>query len=161
MIYLGIDCGINGALVLLSCRQILEKMPMPVIQNGKRKEIDIEQLNAIFDSLDGANTRVIIENPGGHAPSASGLRSMTYSYAVVHTLAVVRLLPYYTFLARQWQREYWIKPKGSYDTKAHALSVANDIWLDQDWRRTPRCKKAFDGFVDAALIAEYGRRLEL
>ena len=161
MIYLGIDCGINGALVLLSGRQILEKMPMPVIQNGKRKEIDIEQLNAIFDSLDGANTRVIIENPGGHAPRASGLRSMTYSYAVVHTLAVVRVLPYYTFLARQWQREYWIKPKGSYDTKAHALSVANDIWLDQDWRRTPRCKKAFDGFVDAALIAEYGRRLEL
>ncbi len=161
MIYLGIDCGINGALVLLSGRQILEKMPMPVIQNGKRKEIDIEQLNAIFDSLDGANTRVIIENPGGHAPSASGLRSMTYSYAVVHTLAVVRLLPYYTFLARQWQKEYWIKPKGSYDTKAYALSVANDIWLDQDWRRTPRCKKAFDGFVDAALIAEYGRRLEL
>ena len=161
MIYLGIDCGINGALVLLSGRQILEKMPMPVIQNGKRKEIDIEQLNAIFDSLDGANTRVIIENPGGHAPSASGLRSMTYSYAVVHTLAVVRVLPYYTFLARQWQREYWIKPKGSYDTKAHALSVANDIWLDQDWRRTPRCKKAFDGFVDAALIAEYGRTLEL
>ena len=63
-------------------------------------------------------------------------------------------------MARKWQKEFFSKPKGmteKFDTKAAALSAADKIFPDTDWTRTPRSKKAFDGFVDAALIAEYGR----
>jgi hypothetical protein len=50
--------------------------------------------------------------------------------------------------------------KSKFDTKLSALKVAQELWPQQDWRRTPRSKKPFDGFVDATLIAEYGRRLD-
>lgn len=43
--------------------------------------------------------------------------------------------------------------------KAHAYSVARGLWPDHDFKRTARCRGPHDGCVDAALLAEYGRRM--
>lgn len=160
MIYIGIDCGLNGAIVALDSdsRKIISKLPMPVINNGKRNEIDISGINEIFESWSHIRTKLIIEDTGGHAPSAAALRSMTYSFAVVKTVATVNKLSHHTVLARKWQSTFWTRPSGKYDTKAAALKAAKQIWLTEDWRKTPRSKIPFDGFVDAALLAEYGRK---
>lgn len=158
MLHLGIDCGLNGAMVVLKNRTIISKIPMPVMSNGKRNEIDIDKLSCVFEYYKSNDLFLTIEDTGGHAPSAAGLRSMTYSFAVTKTLAVIHRFPHQTVLARKWQSSFWSRPSGSYDTKAAALKVANELFPDEDWRKTERSKKAFDGFVDAALIAEYGRR---
>ena len=158
MLYLGIDCGLNGAIVVLKGRTIISKIPMPVMSNGKRNEIDIEKLSCVFEGYKSNDLFLTIEDTGGHAPSAAGLRSMTYSFAVSKTLAVVHRYPFQTVLARKWQRSFWSRPTGAFDTKAAALKTAKELWPDEDWRKTERSKKAFDGFIDAALIAEYGRR---
>lgn len=156
--YIGIDCGLDGALVEIVGRHIVCKTAMPTVSNGKRREIDISILAAMFEQWTLEACTVIIEDPGGHAPSAAGLRSMTFSYAVIKTLAVQHALPHHAVMARKWQASYWSKPAGKYDTKAAALKAAREIWPVEDWTRTERSRKAFDGFVDAALIAEYGRR---
>jgi len=159
MIHLGIDCGLNGAIVAIRDREIIDKVPMPTISNGKRNEIDIERLSFVLQYYADRENFLTIEDTGGHAPSAAGLRSMTYSFAVTKTLAVVHKMPFTAILAQKWQRTFWSRPSGKFDTKAAALKVARELFPAEDWRRTERSKIPFDGFVDAALIAEYGRRL--
>ena len=183
-IYIGIDCGLDGAIVFLSSEGIQDMIEMPTkLQNGKRL-IDIETLAQLFKKLhwdsiieksyqpsgrsyhkanppiDLTSYYVVVEDPGPHAPSAAGLRSMTYSLAIIEALLVMCDFKYNLVMARKWQKLFWTRPKnieGKFDTKAAALEAANIIWRNTDWRRTKRSKKAFDGFVDAALIAEYGR----
>ena len=156
---IGIDCGLDGAIAILSNKRIVELVAMPTVQTGKRREIDIDILSAMFEQWAMDADMAMIEDPGGHAPSAAGLRSMTYSFAIMKTLAVVYRIPFGAVMARKWQSTFWKKPPGKYNTKAAALTAAESIWPVQDWRRTARSKKAFDGFVDAALIAEYARRI--
>lgn len=155
---IGIDCGLDGAIAILSENKIIELVEMPTIKTDKRREIDIDKLAQMFRHWGEYIDTAMIEDPGGHAPSAAGLRSMTYSFAVIKTLAIVHGIRFDTAMARKWQSTFWKKPPGKYDTKAAALGAAESIWPGQDWRRTERSKKAFDGFVDAALIAEYARR---
>jgi len=156
---IGIDCGLDGAMAIISDNRIVELVAMPTVQTGKRREIDIDILSAMFEQWAMDSDMAMIEDPGGHAPSAAGLRSMTYSFAIMKTLAVVHRIPFGSVMARKWQSKFWKKPLGKYNTKAAALAAAESIWPVQDWRRTARSKKAFDGFLDAALIAEYARRI--
>lgn len=160
--YYGIDCGLDGAIVSLESDRILDKISMPTIKESNKRSIDIESLSFYFNSEFKRDfAYAIVEDPGPHAPSASGLRSMTYSFAIIKALLVSNKIRHRCVSARTWQKEFFSKPKGMkerFDTKTAALICANEIWKNVDWRRTTRSKKAFDGFVDAALIAEYGRR---
>jgi len=160
--FLGIDCGLDGAIVSLENDRILDKISMPTIKESKKRSIDIEALSSFFNSEFKRDfAYAIVEDPGPHAPSAAGLRSMTYSFAIIKALLVSNNIRYKCVSARTWQKEFFSKPKGmkeKFDTKAAATICAKEIWPKEDWRRTLRSKKDFDGFVDAALIAEYGRR---
>jgi hypothetical protein len=56
-----------------------------------------------------------------------------------------------------WQKEMLGKvPKG--ETKPFARAKAKELWVTETWLATPRSKKAHEGLVDAALIAEFYRR---
>ena len=163
-IFIGIDCGLDGALAKLDASgRILELLRMPTLKKGKGRKIDISALSAYLhhQSHAGALT-VTIEDPGGHAPSAAGLRSMTYSFAVTEAACVIGRIRYELVMARKWQSEYWTRPKmpkgQKFDTKAAALQSACKLWPEQDWTHSERAQKPHEGFVDAALIAEWGRR---
>ncbi len=163
-IFIGIDCGLDGALARIDGQgHILQLDRMPTLKKGKGRKIDIATLSKYLHHQihDGAIT-VTIENPGGHAPSAAGLRSMTYSFAVTEAACVIGRIRYELVMARKWQSEYWSRPKmpkgQKFDTKAAALEAARKLWPAQDWTHSERAKKPHEGFVDAALIAEWGRR---
>ena len=163
-LYIGIDCGLDGALAKLDkSGRILELLRMSTLKKGKGRKIDIATLSDYLhhQSHTGALT-VIIEDPGGHAPSAAGLRSMTYSFAVTEAACVIGRIRYELVMARRWQAEYWTRPKmpkgAKFDTKAAALDAARKLWPAQDWTHSERAQKPHEGFVDAALIAEWGRR---
>jgi hypothetical protein len=47
------------------------------------------------------------------------------------------------------------------ETKPRALEVASRTWPEEDWLATPRSSKPHEGLIDAALIAEYGRRMRI
>lgn len=163
--YIGVDCGLDGAIVAIEEHNIKDMRSMPTYKEGRKRSIDIETLSELFNSEFKRDfCTVIVEDPGGHAPSAAGLRSMTYSFAVIKALLVSHKIRYKCVRAITWQRQFWSKPKGmkgKFDTKMAALNAAQEIWPTQDWRRTARSKKPFDGFIDAALIAEYGRILDV
>jgi hypothetical protein len=164
MKYIGIDCGLDGGICELDSAGNLTKMiVMPTVKIGKGRKINLHELSELFKIFRGSGScRFSIENPGGHAPSAAGLRSMTYSFAVVEAFLVCNFLTYHEFAARKWQSEFWSRPtmpKGKkFDTKSAALSEAKKLWPGCTFVKSDRSKKAHDGLVDAALIAEFGRR---
>ena len=165
MHYYGIDCGLSGGVVCLDADgKIVMSRTMPILSDGKSRVIDIGSLATLFAEIGRHPDRqkFIVENPGGHAPSAAGLRSMTYSYAVIETLLVANKLQHHIVTAQRWQKQFWSRPqmaKGKkFNNKAAALLAAGKIWPAEQWLATERCRKAHDGMVDAALIAEYGRR---
>jgi hypothetical protein len=172
-IYIGIDCGLDGGIVTLdSAGNIIDQRVMPVVAIGKGRKIDLGALDQLLrhaedDYLGGVVATIILEQPGGHAPSAAGLRSMTYSFAVCEAFCVAHGLRYHEVMAQKWQKEFWSKPKmpkggKKFDTKAAALAECKKLWPDNEWRQVGKngklIKNAADGVVDAALIAEYARR---
>lgn len=159
--YIGIDTGLDGGMVELDeTGAITRKWITPIIKLGKGRKIDALTLGNVIKGFD--NHYVMCENPGEHAPSASGLRSMTYCYATIETLLTTFRIPYDTPRALKWQREFWTKPKmpkgTKFDTKAAALVAANKLWPTEDWTKSERAYTPHDGMIDAALIAEWGRR---
>lgn len=189
--YIGIDCGLDGGIVTLdSAGNIIDQRVMPVVAIGKGRKIDLRALSDFFSKwairqmaqsngkviTEGEgyviregmeSVTVIIENPGKHAPSASGLWSMTYSFAVTEALCVAHGLRYHEVMAQKWQKEFWSKPKMpagvKFNTKAAALAEARKLWPGNEWRQISDktgklLKNPADGVVDAALLATYGMR---
>jgi len=137
---------------------------MPTVPNGKGRKIDLHTLAATIKEISRHPDQYtfIVENPGAHAPSAAGLRSMTYSFAAVETLLAAHQLKYHVVLSQKWQKVFWSKPKmpkgQKFNTKAAALNIVNQIFPGEKWLKSDRCTKPHDGMIDAALLAEYGRR---
>jgi hypothetical protein len=74
----------------------------------------------------------------------------------VLTLAKVRFI---IVRPQEWQREFWKQPRGvKVDTKISALAAAKRLWPDETWLASQRCSVPNHNLVDAALIAEWGRR---
>jgi hypothetical protein len=162
MRFIGIDCGLSGGIVEIDhAGNIADQQVMPTRKEGNKNKIDLKALSAYFSKVEKGHTMIVIEDPGGHAPSAAGLRSMTYSYAATEALVVAHSFDYQTVRAIEWQRHFWTKPKMpkgmKFDTKAAALNQAEQLWSGNDWTATERSRKPHDGMIDAALIAEYAR----
>lgn len=161
---LGIDNGLDGGIVLLSdCRGPVPiarlKMPTVKVKKGSAaREIDRLALFDIFRQIVAPEGLVVcIEECPRHARSKAAMRSMAMSYGTI--LGVLA-----SFQARLnwrviqvasgnalagWQRQMLgTMPQGK--TKAAALAAAQSIWPGVQWKH--------DGIVDAALIAEWGRR---
>lgn len=166
--YIGIDAGLDGGIAELdSAGNLLDLTVMPTVKVGKGRKIDLQVLSDYFALAKigcqrGRLYTFILEDPGGHAPSAAGLRSMTYCFAAIESLLVANKLRYHTVSARKWQSEFWSKSKMAkgqkFDTKAAALAEAKKLWPGESFRKSERAKIAHDGLIDASLLAEYGRR---
>ena len=163
--YIGIDCGLDGGITMINWKgKLMQTSVMPTVPSGKGRKIDLCGLAAMIKEIGRHPEKYtfIVENPGAHAPSAAGLRSMTYSFAAVETLLAAYQLKHHVVLSQKWQKAFWSKPKmpkgQKFNTKAAALNAARQIWPEESWLKSDRCSKPHDGLIDAALLAEYGRR---
>ena len=93
--------------------KLMQSSIMPTVPNGKGRKIDLHTLAATIKEISRHPDQYtfIVENPGAHAPSAAGLRSMTYSFAAVETLLAAHQLKYHVVLSQKWQKVFWSKPK--------------------------------------------------
>ena len=158
--YIGIDNGLDGAIVMLNADgSIHHKGIMPTIKIGKGRIIDIHQVREIVTR---PYTTVILEEAQKHSPGKLALCSTWFTYGHLLALLTLDRMPYEIVRPKQWQKAFWAMPKMAkgkkFDTKAAALSAASRIWPSEDWTKSDRARKPHDGMVDAALIAEYGRR---
>jgi hypothetical protein len=159
MITVGIDNGVSGAIAILGpSGSLIDATPIPVKARASCREIDPV---AVWDWLrDRINDRegvlVIIEEPGG-SKSAKAAKSMAGSFHSLRTICELKGLTYQRITPQSWQKSILGKvPAG--ETKPRALAAAKALWPEETWLASPRCTTPHDGIVDAALIAEHGRR---
>ena len=170
MIYIGIDNGISGGIVGLgpcagTAPIFAHRLPLRTVTDGT-EEIDATALMGILQGQPiSVEVSVFIEECPRHASSASAMRSMAISYGLIigvlarfeHSLGWAVHRTQSGNAKAGWQRQMLGDvPKGR--TKEWALAAANSIWPGATWVASPRCSKPHTGLIDAALIAEFGRR---
>ena len=161
-IIIGIDNGLNGALVALSDHPgpPIHFAVMPTRGKSKGNEVNAELVWCFLDSWDRDCITVILETPGKHSPGAQALCSMWDSYGAIRGVLESRGIRHVRITPQAWQK-VMLPGCAKGDTKPAALAKARQLWPGEDWLASPRCTKPHDGMIDAALIAEYGRLLKL
>lgn len=159
-IVIGIDNGVSGGVCVLSGHHglIVGCFPMPVQKVTSRTEVNVCDLVLMLDKVDHKwrGGVVFIEEPNNSRTPSTAYSVAASFHAVrgmldIYDVATVRITP------QRWQRAMLGKvPTGQ--TKPAALAKARMLWPDETWLASPRCKVPHDGMVDAALIAEYGRK---
>lgn len=161
MNYLGIDNGISGGLALVSEQGLMVYYTaMPTQQTRKGNEIDVRTLRLWLDDhhILPVNAVAVIEEPGGSKSAAAGA-SMAGSFHALRSLLELRGFRHARVTPQKWQKE--ILNCGTGETKPVALQKAQTLWPEEQFLATERSKVPHTGIIDAALIAEYGRRKAL
>lgn len=131
-----------------------------LLVDGRRLVSLLRELHWPSDGL-----AIYLEDLPHHSQNKAAMRSMALNFGRLVGALEARLqcervrittVPAGNSL-KGWQRAMLGKcPRG--ETKVRALEVARAIWPGQNW--VPRgCRTPHDGIIDAALIAEHGRRL--
>lgn len=147
----GIDPGLDGGLAALT-PDGLELCVMPVVAVGKRRQLDEQAVVGWL--LARRPCHVFIEQVG--AMPGQGVTSMFSfgtGWGLLRGICAGLALPYELVRPQEWQGAMLAgQPKGS------EYLVASRLWPYAEWRASERSRNFHDGLVDAALIAEYGRR---
>lgn len=160
MYAIGIDPGLNGAVVLLNeAGEIVMAHVMPN-DTGKVDPHGIHDLlKQIAEKLGPQMVEAFVEDvqmvPGwpiktGHALGKSmGFLEMT---------CISNKLRYRLVRAQEWQKlaHRGISKTDYTDAKARSMVAAKRLWPGRDWRASDKHKKPHDGIIDAALIAWWG-----
>lgn len=160
MIYAGIDIGLNGGIALLEdTGELLEVYPMPTFKawHGGR-EVEVDNIHAILSEAD----KVFVEMAAKFTKGKMALCSMWNTRGLILGLLRLGKVDHMEFASTTWQKEWGINHPSEWDekmtTKDRALKVAHDLWPSETFLKTEKCRRPHDGMVDAALIAEFGRR---
>lgn len=164
MIYIGIDNGLTGGMVALSDHPgpPIAIATMPTRGKAKGNEVDamafynwLTSLDCSFDCL-----TAVLETPGKHSPGAQALCSMWDSYGVIRAILECHEIRHHRITPQSWQKSMLVGcAKG--DTKPAALAMAKRLWPSETWLATAKSSRPHNGLIDAALIAEYGRKNNL
>ena len=179
----GIDCGLDGAIVLLSGDPDLQpvKFVMPTIevkQKGAKKGsskrfydgpairrfLTEHNIIHVFIEAQQAQTKPTIRRCGNCGTIvASTTPQGTVStfttgrgFGLIEGICVGIPIKYELVHPRSWQPK--MLPPGQGDSKPRARIAAGRLFPALDLRANDRCRVPHEGVVDALLIAEFGRR---
>ena len=163
VLYIGIDNGLTGGLVMLSSHPgpPIAMTVMPTRGKSKGNEVDAAMVHEwIGFNTNGKPVTIVIETPGKHSPGAQALCSMWDSYGALRAICEVKQWRHHRITPQSWQKSMLVGcAKG--DTKPAALARCRQLWPAETWLATPRSSVPHTGLVDAALIAEYARKSNL
>jgi hypothetical protein len=155
-IYLGIDNGLAGGLVWLNISgEIIRKEVMPVRDNGKNRLVDARTLAKLLTAE--PSVRVVAEIAAKFSPGKMALCSTWHSWGIVQATLELTQVRWEPVDAQRWQK-IMLPGRKTGETKAAALETARRLWPSETFLATGRSCKPHDGWIDAALIAEYARR---
>ena len=156
--FLGVDPGKSGGLVVLDREgSIVSKAVMPVRTDGS---IDSDGVGQAIPSLViglGDDVLPIVEKvwsmPGQGVCSMFTFGRVTGQ--VIGALEVYLGRRVHEVAPQSWQRGLWGPAE---DPKAAAREFAERNWPEETFLATRRSRKPHQGLVDAACLAEWGRR---
>lgn len=155
-IIIGIDPGLNGAIVGINNSKIMFKTVMPTL-NTPKKEYNINELVNIFNMLK-SNDNIelaVIEKQGVRPISGKRACFLTGGgYYLLKGILTALEIPYEVVNPQTWMKEFSIKSKDKKGSVLFCLSKYPSV----DFTVTERSKKPHDGITDAVCIALYGER---
>lgn len=166
MLFLGIDPGKDGGLVLIKQDgSIVRKWKTPLIKSAKaRDEYDLPAIRDIIQScvnaIDDQRLVVVLEKTQPLPPKMGGSAAnyqRGLAFGIYQAMCVGMGLSYSVISPRTWQKAMFVNVNAE-DTKAASVLVAKRLWPKEDWKQSERARKDDDGLTDAALIGEFGRR---
>ena len=154
----GIDNGITGGLAVIGPHgHMIDAIPMPSQRWRKRNEVDVRAVHLWLTRVTAeklSDALYVIEEPN-NSRTPSTAYSVASSFHSLRGFFETKRLRWKRITPQSWQKEILGKvPQG--ETKPYALSKAMEIWPDERFLASDRCKKAHEGMIDAALIARYG-----
>lgn len=167
MRHIGIDPGKLGALAYIGpSSRVLELVPTPLKTRGKKRDFDLEEIHALLlawqvDAALAGGLFAVVELLHNMGPRFRGSSAANFARGVSHGwswMLTAMGIPFVTTLPQTWQKVLYQGITGQ--GKGRSLIAARNLWPDQDLRRTSRSRLPDDGFADALLLAEYGRRLK-
>jgi hypothetical protein len=164
MVIAGIDCGLDGAVVVLSGPSFaleVHRHITPTLGEGRRA-YDLQGMREILSAHTIEMVWLERQQPikqfgGGATQGSQASFSIGMCYGMWQGLLAAMQIPFETVSPQTWQAAMF-KGVVAGDTKAKSALVAQRHHPTVDWRRTPRCKTPHDGLTDAYCIAEFGRR---
>lgn len=156
-LFIGIDGGNAGGLVVLDGNTIVEKTTMPIMEvTGSRNEYDCYQIIEFLSKYPDAT--VILEK--AHAmPQLGSVQAFNFgkSFGTMIGILAALKMRYHIVHAKTWQNLLFRdQPKG--DTKRASKIVAQRLFPNESFLPTERSKKPHDGLTDATLLAYYGQK---
>lgn len=158
--FVGIDGGLNGSLVAVRGRKILECIVMPTVEGGNnRLEYDVSKIIAFFNRY--PDSTIILEK-AQCTPKLGSLSAFSFgkSYGLMIGVLVALERRHHLVAARAWQT-IMFKGQAYANTKAASAIVAKRLFPAYDFRATARSKKVHDGKTDAVLICVYAQTMNL
>lgn len=163
--YIGIDPGKQGGITVLKNGKFAFSCVMPLCGT----EVNFRGVAKVLDKYKKlGDVHVIFEKFGGFFGYAKKA-AVSLGSQVGGLQATCQLIgvPFTQFMPTQWQKEMFtgqtvVMKKGKNakgkDTKLMAAMVAKRLFPEQTFLATERSKKPHDGMVDAAMLAEFGKR---
>ena len=170
--YMAIDPGSKGFL----CTQkdgVFEFFPIA--------DNDLYQLSKIMAEMRSKNTEITCVIEDVHAifgSSAKATFAFGFNKGYLIGLLAANNIPYHLIQPKEWQKVMWsnadmvvtykqVKMKDKMvskkvvDTKATSINAAKRLFPTIDFRKSERAKNIDDNKVDACLMSEYARRMNL
>ena len=176
-IFVGIDPGKQGAIAWISMspsRPVTGIRPTPLIRAKQGKDqYDLVAICKLFQMpaadrvirelfFDSADDQVFVTVEESRSiPANIKAGSLAQFNRGVSTgwlwMLTALLIPHQVVSPKNWQKVMLAGTPGK-DTKQRSIMAAQRLFPDVSLKRTGRAKKDDDGFSDALLLAEYGRR---
>lgn len=155
MLFCGIDPGLKGAVVFLdNAGNIFHKFLMPEDASSLANVLT----KFFYTYSEKYKIKVFLER--AQAMPGQGVVSM-FNYGK-HFGEIVGILStlgcaFYFVPPQTWTRSMHQGYNG-HSSKEKSKALAKDLFKNESFLTSVRCKKPHEGLIDAALIAEYGRR---
>lgn len=150
MTFIGIDPGKSGAICLL-----LSDYVEPCSLYTRFYAFDEGVYVDVLASLPRHDSLCILEKV--HAMPKQGVSSMFsfgQNFGFIQGVLLTLKIPFQLVEPRTWTRSF-----GCGNDKSEHIRTAKRLFPTVNLKRTERCTKESDGFADALLLAEYGRRI--
>ena len=158
-IIIGIDPGTRGVMcVHYTSTGVYEHIPLADIM---RVRTDLEAARVVGDCF------AVIEDV--HSMPGQGVATtfkFGFNTGMVVGMVIQSGIPYTRAAPQRWQRVMWcpqdkVSHQGKVDTKTTSLNAAVRLHPEMNFKRTERCKKFDDNMVDATLICDYAKIMNL
>ena len=161
-LYCGIDNGLSGAIVAIDKDlKVIAKYVMPIIK-GDKTDFDMNQISKIFDEIKSLDSNVIVALEKAHVRPVQGIRAAFTTglcYGMMQAMLSCKGMRYIIVNPSIWMKEVF-QGQNSEDKKA-SVKWCQQMFPNDNWKETDRCKNIHTGLSDAVAIAYYCRQNQI